>query len=173
MNLKYSWKWLVALGAVFVPGYVLGAVDLPNVFAPNTPIVAAEVNANFAELERAVEALEARVDALPAGGGGIRTPFNKAYWVWGSCSTSGCTVSGFYDYNPDGTLPTIARSSAGVYSVTFPGASLNDGIVQVSAYSSTARCNVGSWGGETVSVRCYAGNAVTALDSSFTVLVLR
>ncbi len=172
MNLKYSWKWLVALGAVFVPGYVLGAVDLPNVFAPNTPIVAAEVNANFAELERAVEALEARVDSLPSPVG-VETPLNKAYWTWAQCSTSGCTVSGSYDYNPDGALPTVTRSGVGAYSVSFPGGNLNGGTVQVSAYGSNARCNIGSWGATNVNVQCYAGNGVTAADSSFTVLVLR
>jgi type VI protein secretion system component Hcp len=52
-----SWKWLVALGAVFVPGLVSAALSLPYSFTSGQPIRAAEVNANF-------EALRARVDAI-------------------------------------------------------------------------------------------------------------
>jgi type VI protein secretion system component Hcp len=52
-----SWKWLVALGAIFVPGLVSGALTLPYSFTSGQPIRAAEVNANF-------EALRSRIDSI-------------------------------------------------------------------------------------------------------------
>jgi type VI protein secretion system component Hcp len=50
-------RWLVALGAVFVPAVVMGALELPFTFKAGDPIKASEVNANFA-------ALAARIDGL-------------------------------------------------------------------------------------------------------------
>jgi type VI protein secretion system component Hcp len=55
------WRWLVALGAVFVPAAVTGALKLPFTFEAGSPIRASEVNANF-------EALAARIDGLSAPG---------------------------------------------------------------------------------------------------------
>lgn len=54
-----SWKWLVALGAIFVPGLVSGALTLPYSFTSGQPIRAVEVNANF-------EALRSRIDSIQA-----------------------------------------------------------------------------------------------------------
>ena len=56
-RIQKNWRWLVALGAVFVPGIVSGALSLPFTFSAGTPIKAADVNANF-------EALRARLDAI-------------------------------------------------------------------------------------------------------------
>jgi len=58
-RIQKNWRWLVALGAVFVPGIVSGALTLPFKFTAGTPIKAADVNANF-------EALRAKLDALSA-----------------------------------------------------------------------------------------------------------
>jgi hypothetical protein len=49
-----------AIGAFLVASglSVLAAVNIPNTFAPNTPIKAEEVNANFSSLKAAIEALQ-------------------------------------------------------------------------------------------------------------------
>jgi type VI protein secretion system component Hcp len=59
-RIQRHWRWLVALGAVFVPGIVSGALELPFTFKAGNAIKASEVNANF-------EALRARLDALSSG----------------------------------------------------------------------------------------------------------
>ena len=59
-SINKHWRWLVALGAVFVPTAVMGAGTLPFSFSAGTPIRAAEVNANF-------DALKARLDTLEEG----------------------------------------------------------------------------------------------------------
>jgi type VI protein secretion system component Hcp len=56
-RIQKKWRWLVALGAVFVPGIVSGALTLPFTFTAGKPIRASEVNANF-------EALRSQLDAL-------------------------------------------------------------------------------------------------------------
>lgn len=61
-RIRNSWRWLVALGAVFVPAVVTGALELPFTFKSGKPIKASEVNANF-------EALRAKIDALSGGAG--------------------------------------------------------------------------------------------------------
>jgi Collagen triple helix repeat (20 copies) len=50
-----------AIGAVIVASglSVLAAVNIPNTFAPNTPIKAEEVNANFSSLKASFDALQA------------------------------------------------------------------------------------------------------------------
>jgi len=52
-----NWRWLVALGAILVPGIVAGAFNVPHTFTAGTPIKASEMNANF-------DALAAKLDAL-------------------------------------------------------------------------------------------------------------
>jgi len=54
---------VAAITAVFVAG-VSWAVTVPNTFTAGMPASADEVNANFAELEAAVSALEAKLAAL-------------------------------------------------------------------------------------------------------------
>src|SRR5262245_15139906 len=58
MNIKNHWRWLVALGAVFVPGIALGAVTIPFTFQSGTLIRAADMNANFTALKNAVDQLQ-------------------------------------------------------------------------------------------------------------------
>lgn len=53
---RQSWRWLVALGGIFVPAVVTGALKLPFTFKAGDAIKASEVNANF-------EALAAKIDA--------------------------------------------------------------------------------------------------------------
>jgi type VI protein secretion system component Hcp len=55
-RMRQNWRWLVALGGVFVPAIVTGALKLPFTFQSGDPIKASEVNANF-------EALAAKIDA--------------------------------------------------------------------------------------------------------------
>ncbi len=64
-RIRNSWRWLVALGAVFVPAVVTGALELPFTFKTGGAIKASEVNANFA-------ALAGKIDAL--SGGGVSAP---------------------------------------------------------------------------------------------------
>jgi hypothetical protein len=53
-----SWRWLVALGAVFVPAVALGSLTLPYTFVSGTAIKAAEVNANFTAVKTSVDGLD-------------------------------------------------------------------------------------------------------------------
>ena len=56
-RIQKQWRWLVALGAVLVPGIVAGAFSVPHQFKAGTAIKASEMNANF-------DALAAKLDAL-------------------------------------------------------------------------------------------------------------
>jgi Collagen triple helix repeat (20 copies) len=58
-----------AIGAVIVASglSVLAAVNIPNTFAPNTPIKAEEVNANFSSLKASVDALQASAGVIYDG----------------------------------------------------------------------------------------------------------
>jgi hypothetical protein len=58
-----------AIGAVIVASglSVLAAVNIPNTFAPNTPIKAEEVNANFSSLKASVDALQASAGVVGDG----------------------------------------------------------------------------------------------------------
>lgn len=60
MNPFKQWRWLVALGAVFVPAVALGTVTLPFTFTSGTLIKAGDVNANFTALKTAVDQLQAQ-----------------------------------------------------------------------------------------------------------------
>jgi hypothetical protein len=64
------WKWVGALGAVFVPSAVL-ALTIPHEFQAGDPIVSADVNANFSAIATAVNDIEDRVDDVEAGLGGL------------------------------------------------------------------------------------------------------
>ena len=63
-RIQKSWRWLVAAGAVFVPGIVSGALALPFTCSSGTAIKAADVNANF-------EALRSRLDAITTPGSAL------------------------------------------------------------------------------------------------------
>ncbi len=110
--------------------------------------------------------------------GGV-APSGIAY-TWANNSTaSSYTPASTYTYNPGGPV-TITRSSAGLYLVTFNGvdaAEITGGDVRATAYSTTNRCKVLSWGsggagGEmTASVGCYNVSGVLT-DSLYEVLVI-
>jgi hypothetical protein len=64
------WKWVGALGAVFVPSIVM-ALTIPHEFSAGDPILSAEVNANFSAIATAVTDLEDRVDDVEDGLSGL------------------------------------------------------------------------------------------------------
>ncbi|MGH2386321.1 MAG: S-layer homology domain-containing protein [Candidatus Limnocylindria bacterium] len=78
-------------------------------------------------------------------------------YAWADDPTSASyTPSTLYSYNSAGGPITITRSGTGVYRVTFEDLPLNNGNIQVTKYGAGAGiCNVGSWGGSGVTVRCY------------------
>jgi hypothetical protein len=88
------------------------------------------------------------------------------------------TPDPLYSYNHLGGGIQISRASAGVYTVsfaTFDGFT-DGGNVQVTAYGSFGGagkyCKVASWGGATVSVRCFDSSGA-ASDSYFTALFMK
>ena len=80
-------------------------------------------------------------------------------YVWNNepASPVGTPVSigGQYAFNSSGGEITSVRNGAGNYIVTFAGLDFFPGNVQVSAYGTyTGRCNIGSWGTNSVNVVC-------------------
>src|SRR5205085_12674593 len=72
------------------------------------------------------------------------------------------------------SLPTVSRSSAGRYTVSFPGMTGALGNVIVSPVQGSGlptNCNVMGWGATSVSVACVQGSVAT--DASFSVLGAR
>lgn len=57
---------LVLLGAVLSTAHA-DNLTIPNVFSPNTPAIAAEVNENFAAVESSVDDNDARITGLEGG----------------------------------------------------------------------------------------------------------
>jgi len=89
----------------------LGAV--PNVFSAGSPIVAADLNANFAHVVAGVTAVEARAAALE----GMRTvfvSFGGTVPDASVCSSSPCTI-----WRQSGEVAAATRSGPGEYVVTF------------------------------------------------------
>lgn len=78
------------------------------------------------------------------------------------------TPSATYQYNSAAQQNTIQRTGVGSYYVTFPGISVNGGLVEVTAYGSGSEyCTIGYWGSNVVQVNCYANGGAPA-DSMFT-----
>ena len=78
-RIEKNWRWLVALGAMLVPGIVAGAFELPHTFKAGTPIKASEMNENFAAIAAKLDAvttppLTPQVGTLSLQGGAIGTP---------------------------------------------------------------------------------------------------
>src|SRR5262245_9039898 len=67
------WRWPLALAAVFVPGIATGALTLPHVFTPGTPIRASEINANFDAVRQKSDSLEAGLGNVQAGLGSVQS----------------------------------------------------------------------------------------------------
>lgn len=103
-------------------------------------------------------------------------------YVWANDPTADRYMpSSLYSFNPTGDI-VISRKSAGQYTVVFRGLGQQGdpspglgGHVQVSAYGSADRCNVGNWGyqGEnfTVNVDCFEAGSNRSKDSRFTLNV--
>ncbi len=95
-----------------------------------------------------------------------------AAYAWANDLTSASyTPSATYSYNSSGGVISATRSSVGTYSISFADLAITGGNVQVSSYASDAYCNVGSWGGSSVSVRCYDSSGILT-DSRYTVTVI-
>lgn len=98
-RIEKKWRWLVAAGAVFVPGIVSGALSLPFTFKAGDPIRAADVNANFA-------ALQSRLDALSA------TPSTSS--VVGTLTVAGLAKAvPLYQFSTSVDVPVALASGAG------------------------------------------------------------
>ncbi len=90
-QVKRREMWIGAAVALVIAGFsVAKQVDLPNVFSPNTPARASEVNANFAAVKSAVDdnqiqiaSLAARITALEAGGAWTDLPFENGWANFG------------------------------------------------------------------------------------------
>jgi hypothetical protein len=100
------------------------------------------------------------------------TPGIEGGYAWADQQTSASYApSATYRWNSTGQPVTITRAGTGNYMVTFAGQNSTgkQGTVQVTAYGTgSSFCKVGSWGGPSVNVRCFA-NGGTPADSRFTV----
>lgn len=103
---------------------------------------------------------------------GVTSAAKPVAYAWANNSSSASyTPSTSYSYNAGGGTITATRSAAGTYAISFGGLTINSGDIQVSAYNSSAECNVANWGGTTVNVRCYS-NSGALVDSMYTVMVI-
>jgi len=97
-------------------------------------------------------------------------------FAWADQSSSASyTPNATFSYNAGGGAVTATRSSTGVYTMTWTGMEsigTDGGNVQVVAYGSNVRCQVGSWSSNAASVDCFdpSGNPV---DSRYDVLFLK
>lgn len=182
-NLKHF-----ALGALIATiGLWATAVNIPNTFSGGTTVSASAMNANFAALKQAVDALEAKVSAL-GNNLALASKEGKMGYAWIDNATADSSVpSASYAFNSSGGAVTVVRSGSGIYKVSFAGlgagGSTSGGTVQVSAYIAPGKgifiapiprsCNVVDWGSSAanidINVRCY-DLAGTLVDSRFTVL---
>lgn len=177
-RLNTTWKWIVATAAVFVPAASM-AVTIPHDFTAGTPIVAAEVNANFAELETAVTSVENGKADAPAVG--VLAPIDKgrvAYVRAGPCHSSAvvdCEPPPDKTFTTASISPTITRTAVGRYSVKVPGIIIGTGVgghAQVSAKGTNANyCKLVNTTTELVTVSCFDPTGA-ASDSDFSLLVL-
>lgn len=70
-----------------------------------------------------------------------------------------------YTYNHSGGAVNVVHNGTGNYTVTFAGLSLDGGNVVVSGYGGNATwCKVGSWGSNSVNVRCFDAAGAPADD---------
>jgi len=170
-------KYLV-LGAVLASiGLWALAVTLPHTFSPGDEIKSAEMNANFQALKSAVDDLEAKLSAVQAAQKALPSKSGQLGYVW--VKRDG-TVNPTYAFMSNGNTPTVNKTGAGTYEVTFSGFNLVGGHVQVTTYVQDAPdqdniCAIDVWTATTVTVQCVDSDAGagTLQDTSFTILVLR
>lgn len=143
-------QFLGALAALFL-GFVTVAyaVTVPNIFVAGGTISAAQVNSNFAAVNR------------------------KGYAWAGSEDVASYTPSGLYSFNSSGGAITATRSAIGVYAITFAGLGGVGGNVQVTAQATGAYCRVSSWNSlladVIINIRCFDSTGA-AEDSPYNVL---
>jgi hypothetical protein len=103
-------------------------------------------------------------------------PATVAYAFADDTSAASYTPSSLYAYNPAGGAITATRSGTGVYTMTWTGFGAlvaGGGHPNVTASdSSNKRCQIASWSGDSVHVRCYSSSGAPA-DSPYSVLYLR
>jgi hypothetical protein len=194
MALRNSWKWLIALGAVFVPSSVLGTVTIPYQFSSTGKIDPAQLNGDFAAVKTFVDGLETRINGLqtalnakadktqltakadkpsagaftPTRGGKIAYAMIGAGCFQAALNTS-CAANNAF--SPTGAAVTVKRTTVGVYEVTLPGVNMPAGNVQVTAVGLTNNwCKAEMWTSSMVRVACY--NPRGAVDATFTVLAV-
>ncbi|ADR37596.1 hypothetical protein Ocepr_2146 [Oceanithermus profundus DSM 14977] len=151
------------------------AVTIPNSFSSGEVVSAAKMNQNFQALKDAVDALEAKLAAVPPGQLTLPSQQGKLAYAW---IYSDGTADSDYQFNSAGGAITGTKLATGQYEVTIPNIALNPGgNVQVTGYGSLPLfCNVGSWGtiGSDTKVKVYCFNTGgTAADSSFSLLAVR
>ena len=153
--------------------YVNAAVT--NTFTSGTPIVAENVNTNFAELDERISQLEAN---YAAGNGKVMA------YLWSTVSSPAlftyASLKPEYVYNANGGDITMVRTATGQYTVTMSSMPPTaGGNIQISTYGSTNRCNIFGWANTDsdpsiieASIYCRdpAGNLI---DSRFTLLYVR
>ena len=89
-------------------------------------------------------------------------------WVWVDNPTAaGSTPNSSFQFNSSGNVNRVVRLGVGRHSVQFTGLNLSGGTAQVAAYGGSHFCNVESWGGQQVTVRCYTAAGVPT-DGRFT-----
>jgi hypothetical protein len=103
----------------------------------------------------------------------VFSPINTVAYAWANNATSASyTPSAIYSYNASGGAITATRAAAGTYQIQFAGLNLGNGHVKVTAYGSAMRCNVGSWSGTNINIRCYDSTGALA-DSRYVVAFSR
>jgi hypothetical protein len=112
-------------------------------------------------------ALEVNVGSFGPSGAAMDSQFTVSFvsrsdtpGVQGGYATVyGNESSVLASWNSTGQAVTVKRSGVGVYSLTFAGQSISGGTVEVTAIQNLDPppnyCEVQSWGGQTVNVRCF------------------
>jgi hypothetical protein len=102
---------------------------------------------------------------------GVASAARVAAYAWAhDPGAASYAVVSDYAFSASGGAITAERSGVGSYTLTFPGLSLARGVVQASAYGSSAHCTVALWSGSTAEVHCRNG-AGTLVDSAYTLAV--
>lgn len=178
----------------FTPGQFIGAlatlflgivtvayaVTLPfPLFTAGSTISASQVNANFAALDTAVDALEAKVNTIVGTNLPLASKQGKmGYALINLGNSTSNTPDRTFSFNSSGGDIMALHLGVGSYGIIFDGlgaGAASGGHVQVSAYGSagTATCHTSGWDtaslNATINVLCqdFAGAAV---DSQFNVL---